>query len=117
METQKAKKTAATTATTATKMARKMVLKFKYEDFLNNDIPNLMINIWSYSDDHGVVCNICTTYKKVLHRSIKKKWQPELKNVDEIIQKLKKRDTKWCNLSKISSAEGHLLMYVIEKDD
>ena len=51
METQKAKKTAATTATTAataTKMARKMVLKFKYEDFLNNDIPNLMINIWSY---------------------------------------------------------------------
>ena len=114
METQKAKKTA---ATTATKMARKMVLKFKYEDFLNNDIPNLMINISSYSDDHGVGCNICTTYKRFCIAALKKKWQPEFKNVDEIIQKLKKRDIKWCTLSKISSAEGHLLMYVIEKDD
>ena len=27
------------------KMIRKMVLKFKYENFLNEDIPNLMINI------------------------------------------------------------------------
>ena len=31
-----------------------MTLKSKYEDFLNEDIPNLMINIWSYSDEHGV---------------------------------------------------------------
>ena len=76
METQKAKKTA---ATTATKMARKMVLKFKYEDFLNNDIPNLMINIWSYSDDHGVGCNICTTCKKFCIRALKKNGNANLK--------------------------------------
>ena len=88
METQKAKKTA---ATTATKMARKMVLKFKYEDFLNNDIPNLMINIWSYSDDHGVVCNICTTYKKVLHRSIKKKMATRIEKRRRNYSKTKKK--------------------------
>ena len=79
METQKAKKTAATTATTATKMARKMVLKFKYEDFLNNDIPNLMINISSYSDDHGVGCNICTTYKRFCIAALKKNGNRNLK--------------------------------------
>ena len=76
METQKAKKTA---ATTATKMARKMVLKFKYEDFLNNDIPNLMINISSYSDDHGVGCNICTTYKRFCIAALKKNGNRNLK--------------------------------------
>ena len=35
-------------------MARKMVLKFKHEDFLNDDIPNLMINIWCCSDEQGL---------------------------------------------------------------
>ena len=53
-----------------------MVLKFKYEDFLNNDIPNLMINIWSYSDDHGVGCNICTTYKKFCIEALKRNDNP-----------------------------------------
>ena len=37
------------------------------------------------------------------------------KNVDEIIQKLKKRDTKWCNLSRISSADRHILLNWIKK--
>ena len=33
-------------------------LKFTYEDFLKQDIPNLMINIWSYSDHHGKYCMV-----------------------------------------------------------
>ena len=48
-------------------------LKFKFEDFLTEDIPNLMINIWCYSDDHGVVCTMCTTYKKMCIDALKKK--------------------------------------------
>ena len=49
-----------------------MTLKFKYEDFLMEDIPNLMINIWSYSDDHGVWCIVCTTYKIFCIDALKK---------------------------------------------
>lgn len=59
-------------------------LKFKFEDFLTEDIPNLMINIWCYSDDHGVGCTMCTTYKKMCIDALKKNY----KNVDYIIQKL-----------------------------
>ena len=52
---------------------KKMALKFKYEDFLMEDIPNLMINIWSYLDDHGVGCTMCTTYKKFCIDALKKR--------------------------------------------
>ena len=38
-------------ASVVTKYAPK--LKFQYQDFEIMNIPNLMINIWSYSDDHG----------------------------------------------------------------
>ena len=48
-------------------------LKFRYEDFLLEDIPNLMINIWSYSDEHGTGCTMCTTYKKFCIDAFKKK--------------------------------------------
>ena len=94
-----------------------MTLKFKYEDFLMEDIPNLMINIWSYSDDHGVGCIVCTTYKKFCIDALKKKWDnKKYKDVNEIIQKLKKRDKNWFNLSKLSSVDRHFLYYLIEKD-
>ena len=64
-----------------------MTLKFKYEDFLMEDIPNLMINIWSYSDDHGVGCTMCTTYKKFCIYALKKKWDnKKYKDVNEIIK-------------------------------
>ena len=92
-------------------------LKFKFEDFLTEDIPNLMINIWCYSDDHGVVCTMCTTYKKMCIDALKKKWKKNYKDIDFIIQKLKKRDVSWFNLSKISSADRHFLFHLIEKDD
>ena len=49
-----------------------MQLKFKYEDFLQEDIPNLMINVWSYSDEHGMGCTICTRYKRVCTDALKK---------------------------------------------
>ena len=49
--------------------------------------------------------------------ALKKKWQPNYKNVDEIIQKLKKRDCDWYNLSLISSANRHILMDYIKKDN
>ena len=77
-----------------------------------------MLNVWCYSDEHGVGCNICTTYKSYCIKALKKKMGQRtktFKNVDEIIQKLKKRDTKWCNLSRISSADRHILLNWIKK--
>ena len=42
----------------------KVELKFKYEDFDEKDIANLMVNIWHYSDMHQEkYCVICSTYR------------------------------------------------------
>ena len=64
-------------------------LKFRYEDFLMDDIPNLMINIWSYSDHHGTGCTTCTQYKKMCIDALKKKWEPYY--IDINIETKKKR--------------------------
>ena len=69
-------------------MSRPIALKFKYEDFLQDDIPNLMINIWSYSDQHGVGCTTCTRYRKMCINALKKKWEEYHIDVDIIIQRL-----------------------------
>ena len=61
-------------------------LKFRYEDFVMEDIPNLMINIWSYSDEHGTGCDICTTYKKMCIQALKK--------MERFIQRRKWSNTK-----------------------
>ena len=49
-------------------------LKFQYQNFEIMDIPGLIINIWSYSHDHGQYCNICCTYKNWCIKALKKKW-------------------------------------------
>ena len=60
------------------KMAeKKLALKYKYEDLFQLDIPNLMLNIWCYSDEHGVGCSIWTTYKKYCINALKKNGTPK----------------------------------------
>ena len=54
------------------KKAQKIQLKLKYEDFLQEDIPNLMNNVWSYSDKYGTGCTICPRYKKICIDAFKK---------------------------------------------
>ena len=47
-------------------------LKFTYEDFKNQDVANLMKNIWSYSSVQGKGCKICTTYRNWCIKALKK---------------------------------------------
>ena len=97
-------------------MTSKMVeLKFKYEDFLQEDICNLMINIWSYSDEHGTGCNICTHYKKMNIDALRKKWSNDYIDFNFVINKLKKRDTEWYDLNRVSTADRFCLMPLIKK--
>ena len=56
-----------------------------------------------------------TTYKKMCIDALKKKWQDDFIDINVAIQKLKKRDSQWCNVSKISSADRNVLFYFIRK--
>ena len=47
--------------------------------------------------------------------ALKKKWQDDFIDINVAIQKLKKRDSHWCNVSKISSADRNVLFYFIRK--
>ena len=56
---------------------KKLALKYRYEDLFQLDIPDLMLNIWCYSGEHGVGCSICTTYKKYCINALKKSGTPK----------------------------------------
>ena len=80
-------------------------LKFQYQNFEIMDIPGLIINIWSYSHDHGQYCNICCTYKNWCIKALKKM----VKTIYFVVRKLCQRDEKWCNISRISPADSMYL--------
>ena len=84
-------------------------LRFRYEDILLQDIPALMLNIWSYSDEHGTGCTICTKYKKFCIKAFQKNWEKDYIDIDVVKERLKKRDSEWCNLSRISPWHRHVL--------
>ena len=67
-------------------------LKFTYEDFKNQDVANLMKNIWSYSSMHGKGCKICTTYRNWCIKALKKKkWHKLYVDLDYVVEKLQTR--------------------------
>ena len=89
-------------------------LKFTYEDFKNQDVANLMKNIWSYSSVHGKGCKICTTYRNWCIKALKK-WHELYVDVDCVVEKLYKQDAKWCNIANLSSNNSLFLYSVISK--
>ena len=48
-----------------------------------------MLNAWCYSDEHGVGCNICTTYKSYCIKALKKKWDNEQKHLKTLMKLFK----------------------------
>ena len=78
-------------------------LRFNYEDFDEMDIPNLMVNIWHYSDMHQEkYCVICSTYRNCCVTALKKTWKDRYINFDFVVEKLCQRDKKWEDVSKIT---------------
>ena len=90
-------------------------MKFKFDDFKTMDIPNLMINIWGYSE--GIKkkkeCAVCEKYRHWCIRARHEKWLSTYIDINFIIYKLITMDKKWFDCSKVSSANSFFLYKVV----
>ena len=66
--------------------------------FLHLDLPNLLINIWEYTDKTNDP--ILIQYEKWCIEVAKQKWQPQFKKFDYVIGNLKERNKKFYDFDK-----------------
>ena len=68
-------------------------MKFSKSDFVELDLPNFLINVWSYVD--YLNNPIVNQYEKWCVELAKERWQPQFLDFDYVIQKLKEKRKKF----------------------
>ena len=86
-------------------------MKFSKNDFENLDLPDLLINIWDYSEylTDPVLNQQCQWCVEVA----KERWQPSFKNFQFVINNLRKRSKKFYDFGKISSTDKNIIYRLI----
>ena len=83
------------------------------------DIPNLLINIWSYKEEEHLLnvgnCEICKQYKKWCIEIARSKRKPEFKSFSYVITQIQMQNKKLFNFGKISSQERNCICNAILK--
>ena len=94
-------------------------LKFLLETFQQQDLPDLLISIWSYADhilnrDDG--CKICETYQNYCVTAAKEKWSNCYIDFEFAINNLKKRNRHWVNFDNFSPAtKNEIYMHILKQ--
>ena len=88
----------------------------KFSDFQELDLPDLLLNIWSYSDVN-YNSSILKQYKKCCIQIAKSKWQNErCMDIDFVIKNIEEQNTKFIDFGRISSANKAKIYRLILKD-
>lgn len=94
-----------------------MHLKFSKETFSRQDLPNLLINIWSHSRPGyrskpilKIYCNLCI-------ECAREKWSGKYLGFDFVINNLKQNKKKIYDFGRISSAETNIIYRIIQKHE
>ena len=91
-------------------------MKFSLSTFRRFDFPNLLIDVWSYSEGCNTKnCLICPQYLESSIQAAKEKWSPDFKDCNYIIDNLKKRNKNWFDVSKLPPETKDKLCDVICK--
>ena len=80
-------------------------LNFSLSDFRQDDLPNLLIDIWHYAyciKETG--CNVCQTYQDYCIVASREKWKDEFIDFDFAFDNLQKQNTNWVNFDNFSLA-------------
>ena len=77
------------------------------------DLPNLLINIWSYTD--YLHDPIVKQYEKWCAVAAKLKWRYHYLDFDYVISNLKRKKKKFYDFGKISSADRNVIYRIIHK--
>ena len=87
-------------------MSSSSELKFSLYTFRQHDLPNLIINIWSYSNCYLKKCLICDQYKKFRLIATKEKCCGFYHDFDEVVKAIE--SDKW--IHKVQN-EGKDIIY------
>ena len=88
----------------------------KFSDFQELDLPDLLINIWSYSDVNYNF-SILKQHKKQCIQIEKSNWRNErYMDFDFVIKNIEEQNTKFIDFGRISSANKANIYRMILKD-
>ena len=92
-------------------------LKFNLESFKELDAPDLIINVWSYSDHlkSHQNCRVCKTYREYSLKALEKKWSNNWGNFDYVVSRITRNDKNFLDVSKYSSADRFLIIEFLKK--
>ena len=88
-------------------------MKFSKNGFLDLDLPNLLINIWSYAD--YLHDPIVKQYEKWCVEAVKINWRSHYLDFDYVISNLKRKKKKFYDFANISSADRNVIYRLIHK--
>ena len=88
-------------------------MKFSKSDFAELDLPNLLINVWSYAD----YMNDCVInqYQKWCVELAKERWQPQYLDFEYVIKNLKEKNKNFYNFGRVCSADREVIFRIINK--
>ena len=87
-------------------MAEKIELKFTIEDFRRQNVPDFLLNLWSYNffKNHSAGCQACKIYSGYCEEVLEEKWSSEWGDFKFVIEKIKNVDKSFIDLSRFSSS-------------
>ena len=88
-------------------------MKFSKSDFAELDLPNLLINVWSYADYMNDP--IVNQYQKWCVELAKERWLPQFLDFEYVIKNLKEKNENFYNFGRISSADRKVIYRIIHK--
>ena len=95
-----------------------MALKFNLKSFEELDTPNLLINVWSYSENLNKInpdCNKCKTYRKYCLQILRRRWNWKWGFFNEVISNIKSNNENFIDLSRYSSANRFQIITDLKK--
>ena len=88
---------------------------FSLDSFRQLDLPNLLINIWSYSDPDHADCSICKQYKIWCITAAKEQWCDFFYDFHKVLTNLTTQNKKWHDFDKISSADRTIIYSFLKR--
>ena len=88
-------------------------MKFSKSDFAELDLPNLLINVWSYADYMND--SVINQYQKWCVELAKERWQPQYLDFEYVIKNLKEKNKNFYNFGRVCSADREVIFRIINK--
>ena len=91
-------------------------IKFSKKSFALLDLPNLLVNVWSYCHGQCRQCKICVQYAKWCVEIISERWRDEeYRDFPFVINAVIDGDKNFCDFGRISSADRYIIYDIIKK--